>query len=176
VIKKEEVFIIQLYYWKNKTLSFRYRSDEYLLMHNPEKVVMKKLFIINILLIVSLFYTGAHLNEEEKAFLAGLREGRDSYAWASFFYLMWAVLCTGFSTFVGFKLFKEVQFFGGVLLALSIGAFFYAVLMLSQTEPATMQEVLRVFVFYIILGMWLNLYALLSGKITTVNSEIKGFA
>jgi hypothetical protein len=128
---------------------------------------MKKLFIINILLIFSLFYTGAHLNEEEKAFLAGLREGRDSYAWASFVYLIWAVFCTGFSIFVGIKIFKELRALGGLFLLLSIGALFYAISILVQTKSSTMQEVLQFFVFYIVLGMWLNLYALLSGKIAT---------
>jgi len=63
-----------------------------------KKHSLRKFYMVNIFFVLVLFYAGVHLNEEEKAFLAGLRPNQDSYDWATSFMPFWGlfVLCLPF--------------------------------------------------------------------------------
>ena len=137
---------------------------------------MKPLYLLNILLIVSLFYAGAHLNEEEKAVLAGLREGMDAYDWAAAAFTMWGGICAIYSSFVAVKTLAQARFVGGALLLLSVVALLYAIIIIVGTEDMKMQDVLLVFGPYIVLGMWLSFYMLLTGRMDDEAAKFKSAA
>lgn len=126
-----------------------------------KKRILSKLYIANIFFIVVLFYAGVHLNEEEKAFLAGLRPSGDSYAWATSFYAGLEVMCTFFAGYVAVKTMKIMPKIGATMLLLSVIAFGYSIVVLSSSIHFKMEEVLLVYGPCIVLGMWLNAYAMM---------------
>jgi hypothetical protein len=123
---------------------------------------MKKLLALNILLIVTLFYTGIHLNENEKNFAAGYYPG-DNYEWAASAYAAWVVFCTIFATYVAYKAICVSRIAGWSMMLLALSVMMYAIFVSMSSDAKSMYEVLHVFGIYIILGMWINLYLLLSG-------------
>lgn len=122
---------------------------------------MRKLYIINILLIVILFYAGVHFNEEEKAFLAGLRPNGDSYAWAISAYAILGIICTLFAGYVGQQTFYKMRTIGAAMLLLAVIILIYSVVILMYSSGIEMQDVLLIYGPYIVIGMWLNAYSLM---------------
>lgn len=122
---------------------------------------MRKLYIINIFLIVILFYAGVHLNEEEKAFLEGFRPNGDSYEWASSAYATLGCVCTVFAAYVGQKTFYRMPKIGIVMLILAIVLLAYSIATLVGEGAVQMQDMLLIYGPYIVLGMWLNAYSLM---------------
>lgn len=115
----------------------------------------------NIFLIVVLFYAGVHLNEEEKAFIAGLRPGQDSYDWATSFYAVLELVCGLYSIYVGIKTMKVMPRISAAMLLLSVIALGYSIIVLSSSTPFKMEEVLLVYGPCIVFGMWLNAYVMM---------------
>ena len=131
---------------------------------------MKKLFALNILLIVSLFYTGIHLNENGQNFAAGYYPG-DNYEWAGTFYTAWAIFCTIFAVYVAYRAISVSWITGWTMLLLSVSVMIYALFVLIGSDTLPMQEVLPVFGIYIIWGMWQNIFMLLKGTSEFKNAE-----
>ena len=132
---------------------------------------MKKLFALNILLIVSLFYTGIHLNENEKNFAAGYYPG-DNYEWAASAYAAWVVFCMIFAFFVAYKTIRVSRIAGLLMILLSASVMIYAIFISVSSQVHSMQEILYVFGVYIILGMWVNVYMLLSAVPEVKNVQV----
>lgn len=127
---------------------------------------MRRLYVINILLIVVLFYAGIHLNEEEKAYLAGLRPDGDTYDWASTAYSIFAIVCTLFSSYVALRTLSDMRWGGGLLFLLSALGLLYAIITLLSPSIYKMEDVLQIFGPYIVLGMWVNAYIFLVADFT----------
>lgn len=125
-------------------------------MTTEKKQVLRKFYMINIFLIVVLFYAGVHLNEEEKAFLAGLRPNQDSYDWATSFYAILGLACSLFSIYVGARTLATIPGIGVALGVLSVVGFVYSVVVLVYAATLRMEDVLLVYGPYIVIGMWLN--------------------
>lgn len=126
-----------------------------------KKHSLRKFYMVNIFLVVVLFYAGVHLNEEEKAFLAGLRPKQDSYDWATSFYAVLGLICSLFATYVGVRTWSTMRRIGVAVGLLSLGGFIYSLVVLVYAETMHMEDVLLVYGPYIVLGMWLNAYVMM---------------
>lgn len=125
-----------------------------------------KLLILNILLTIVLFYIGVHLNEQEKAVLEGLRPlGRDSYNWAANFFVIATIVVALFSYLVVAKLWNQLQTTSLLLGVLATSVLVYSVFIITKIEGIKVQDVLSIIAIYIILAMWLNVYALFKSPI-----------
>jgi len=122
---------------------------------------LRKFYMFNIFLIVVLFYAGVHLNEEEKAFLTGLRPNQDFYDWASSFYAVFGLICSLFSIYVGIRTLPTIRPVGIALSVLSLAGFLYSIVVLVYAKTVKMEDVLLVYGPYIVIGMWLNASVLL---------------
>ncbi|MCH2021579.1 MAG: hypothetical protein MK207_03770 [Saprospiraceae bacterium] len=123
---------------------------------------MKKLYALNILLFTILFFAGIHLNEEEKAFIAGLRPQGDNYAWASFAFAAWGFLCALFSVILSYKTINKFRLIAMAYGLFSLGVSICALIILLGFERTSIQESLIVFGPYIVLGMLINFYVYLN--------------
>lgn len=121
-----------------------------------KKHSLRKFYMVNIFLVVVLFYAGVHLNEEEKAFLSGLRPKQDSYDWATSFYAVLGLICSLFAIYVGLRTLPTMRRIGVAVGLLSLGGFIYSMVVLVYAETLRMEDVLLVYGPYIVLGMWLN--------------------
>lgn len=126
-----------------------------------KKHSLRKFYMFNIFLVVVLFYTGVHLNEEEKAFLAGLRPKQDSYDWATSFYAVLGLICSLFTIYVGVKTWPTMRRMGVAVGLLSLVGVIYSMVVLVYAETMKMEDVLLVYGPYIVLGMWLNAYVMM---------------
>lgn len=126
-----------------------------------KKHSLRKLYMFNIFLVVVLFYAGVHLNEEEKAFLAGLRPKQDSYDWATSFYAVLGLVCSLFALYVGVRTWSIMRRIGVAVGLLSLGGFIYSLVVLVYAETLRMEDVLLVYGPYIVIGMWLNAYVMM---------------
>lgn len=126
-----------------------------------KKHSLRKFYMFNIFLVVVLFYAGVHLNEEEKAFLAGLRPQQDSYDWATSFYAILGLICSLFATYVGIRTWATMRRMGVAVGLLSLLGFIYSMVVLVYADTMRMEDVLMVYGPYIVLGMWLNAYVMM---------------
>jgi hypothetical protein len=126
-----------------------------------KKHSLRKFYMFNIFLFVVLFYTGVHLNEEEKAFLAGLRPKQDSYDWATSLYAVLGLVCSMFAIYVGVRTLSTMRRIGVAVGLLSLVGFIYSMVVLVYAETLRMEEVLLVYGPYIVLGVWLNAYVMM---------------
>lgn len=126
-----------------------------------KKHSLRKFYIVNIFLVVVLFYAGVHLNEEEKAFLAGLRPKQDSYDWATSFYAVLGIICSLFAIYVGVRTWAIMRRIGVAVGLLSLVGFIYSMVVLVYAETLRMEDVLLVYGPYIVVGMWLNAYVMM---------------
>jgi hypothetical protein len=126
-----------------------------------KKHSLRKFYMFNIFLFVVLFYAGVHLNEEEKAFLAGLRPKQDSYDWATSFYAVLSLVCSLFAIYVGVRTLSTMRRIGVAVGLLSVVGFIYSMVVLVYAETMRMEDVLLVYGPYIVLGVWLNAYVMM---------------
>lgn len=126
-----------------------------------KKHSLRKFYMVNIFLVVVLFYAGVHLNEEEKAFLAGLRPKQDSYDWATSFYAVLGLVCSLFAIYVGVRTLPMMRRIGVAVGLLALAGFIYSMVVLVYAETMRMEEVLLVYGPYIVIGMWLNAYVMM---------------
>jgi len=126
-----------------------------------KKHSLRKFYMFNIFLVLVLFYAGVHLNEEEKAFLAGLRPQKNSYDWATSFYAVLGLVCSLFSIYVGVRTLPMMRRIGVAVGLLALAGFIYSMVVLVYAETMRMEEVLLVYGPYIVIGMWLNAYVMM---------------
>ena len=122
----------------------------------------KPLLIFSTLLFVALFYSGVHLNEEEQAFLEGLRSAAsDSYAWAITAYAVFLVLCTVVASFLMYQI-DQLRTWGTKTFALLSGIVgLYGIVQLFMNLDGTMQGFLRIVGVYVVIGIWVQFYFIL---------------
>lgn len=126
-----------------------------------KKRILSKIYIANIFLIVVLFYAGVHLNEEEKAFLTGLRPNGDAYEWATSAYAILQICCLFYAAYVGGKTMQIMPRMGAAMLLLCLLGFGYSIVVLSSSTPMRMEEILLVYGPCIVFSMWLNAYVMM---------------
>lgn len=127
----------------------------------------KTLLIISTILFVALFYSGVHLNEEEQAFLEGLRPtSSDSYAWATTAYAVFLVVCTVVASWLMYQIDQCRTWLTKVFTVVSVVVGLYGVGQLLMSVDGTMQSFLSVIGVYVVLGIWLQFYFLLADSRT----------
>lgn len=126
-----------------------------------KKHVLRRLYLINSLLIVILFYVGIHLREEEVAFLSGLRPNQLPYDWAGVSYALLAAGCTLVALYTGWRTLVTWRRIGSVMVLLALAAFGYSVYILGWHRGMSLTKELLVYGPYIVLSLWLNAYALM---------------
>lgn len=132
---------------------------------------MKKELIVQVLLMVVLFYTGLHLYEQQTSVLEGLRPGRDTYDWAGMVFSITSLVVVVFSIWVGFKEMAINKIGGVLLIGLSIAAGFHSITVLVSAPIETMGEILFYFKYYLVLGLWLSVYLFFAQVDTELKSE-----
>jgi hypothetical protein len=126
-----------------------------------KKYVLRRLYLVNIFLIVVLFYTALHLREEETAILAGLRPHIPSFDWASMAYASANLLGGLLALYTAWRAFATVRRIGGLLLGLALLSMGYSLYILATPAQELMDTVLVFYGPYMVLSMWTNAYALM---------------
>lgn len=126
-----------------------------------KKYVLRRLYLMNIFLIVVLFYTALHLREEETAILEGLRPHITSFDWASMAYASANLIGGLFALYAAWRAFATVRRIGGGLLALALLSVGYSLYILVTPTQEFMDTILVIYGPYMVLSMWMNAYALM---------------
>lgn len=148
-----DIEVQQLDYWLSK-LKLGASATE-------KKHVLRRLYLVNIFLIVVLFYTAVHLREEEMAVLAGLRPKVSSFDWASMAYALTNLGASLVALYTGWRAFATMRRIGALILGLAIVGLGYSLYVLATPEKELMDKVLLIYGPYIVFSLWVNAYALM---------------
>lgn len=126
-----------------------------------KKHVLRRLYLINSLFVVVLFYVGIHLREEQVAFLAGLRPHQLPYEWAGVSYALLAAGCALIAVYIGWRTWATWRRIGSTMLVLGGMALVYSIYILGWQRDMSLTQALLVYGPYIVLSLWLNAYVLM---------------
>lgn len=126
-----------------------------------KKHVLRRLYMVNIFLIVVLFYTAVHLREEEMAVLAGLRPQVVSFDWASMAYALTNLIASTVALYTGWRAFATLRRIGALIMGLAVVGLVYSLYVLATPTKELMDQVLLIYGPYIVFSLWVNAYALM---------------
>lgn len=126
-----------------------------------KKYVLRRLYLINSLFIVVLFYVGIHLREEQVAFLAGFRPNALPYEWAGVSYAVLAAGCALIALYTGWRTWATWRRIGSTMLLLGGAALLYSMYILGWQRDMSLTQALLVYGPYVVLSLWINAYALM---------------